>query len=54
MLIIAGAAVAAAFVAGLLVGKKNPSLATSAAAIVKAGETEANAAIAAAKTKLKV
>lgn len=52
MTIIQGLFVAAAFGAGLLVGKKNPSLASSAAALVAAGEAKAAAFMAAAKAKI--
>lgn len=40
------------FAAGLLVGRKNPSLAAAADAMVKAGEAKAQALIAAAKAKV--
>lgn len=44
--------VALSFVAGLVVGRKNPSLASAAAALVAAGEAKAQAVIARAKAKV--
>jgi len=44
--------VAVAAAVGLLVGRKNPSLASAAAALVAAGEAKAQAFIADAKAKL--